>query len=62
MISCGLLAIDSPLFVVEYERYPREIELCTFRLSSSLIFFNRKWQGIYSYIYNEPINDETTHS
>jgi hypothetical protein len=46
VISCGLPVIDSPLFVVEYERFPR--------LSSS--------QGIYSYIYNEPINDETTHS
>ena len=62
VISCGLLVIYSHLFKVEYERYQRDFKVCTFCLSFKLMFFIRKRQGIYFYIYNEPITDEFTNS
>jgi hypothetical protein len=73
VISCRLLAIQGKnecdqLWVTcdilssLCRLYPREIKLCTFRLSISLIFLNKKHQGIYSYIYNEPITDKFINS
>ena len=58
MISCRLLAIQGKnecdqLWVTcdilssLCRLYPREIKLCTFRLSISLIFLNKKRQGIF---------------